>query len=77
MFKFNPFRSLTVGGAVAAIGATLLGHFEPNALGPTAQTIIQAAGVLASVLGLRNAQAKAVVEFSKTIEELARRSRVS
>jgi hypothetical protein len=76
MFKFNPFRSLTVGGAVAAIGATLLGHFEPSALGPTAQTVVQAAGVLVSVLGLRNAQAKAVVELSKTIEELARRSRI-
>lgn len=75
MFKFNPFRSLTVGGAVAAIGATLLGHFEPSALSPTAQTIIQGAGVLVGVLGLRNAQAKTVTELAKVIEELSRRSR--
>lgn len=71
ILKFNPFKSLTVGGAIAAIGATLVGHYDPSALGPTAQTALQAAGILVSVLGLRNAQAKAVVELAKTIEALA------
>lgn len=70
MLKFNPFKSLTVAGAVAAIGATLVGHFDPSALSPTAQTIAQGVGVLVSVLGLRNAQAKAVAEVAKTIEAL-------
>lgn len=74
MFRFNPFRSLTVGGAVAAIGVTLVNTFDPAALNSTATTVLQAAGVLVSVLGLRNAQAKAVVELAKTIEGLANKS---
>lgn len=75
MLRFNPFKSLTVGGAVAAIGATLVGHFDPSALSPTAQTIAQAVGVLVGVLGLRNAQAKAVAELAKTLEALANKTR--
>ena len=69
--KFNPFKSLTVGGAVAAIGAALIGHFDPSALSPTASTVVQAAGILVSVLGLRNAHAKGVAELAKTLEGLA------
>jgi hypothetical protein len=75
MLRFNPFKSLTVGGAIAALAATLVGHFDPSALNPTAQTIMQGAGVLVSVLGLRNAQAKATVELAKMIEALAAKSR--
>lgn len=74
MLRFNPFKSLTVGGAVAAVGVALLNTFDPSALSPTADTILQAAGVLVSVLGLRNAQAKAVANLAETITALAAKS---
>lgn len=57
-FKFNPFRSLTVQGALVATGTYLVGHLDPTALSPTLQTILQVGGALWSVLGLRNAIAK-------------------
>lgn len=58
MFKFNPFKSMTLLGTVSAVGAYLYGHFDPAGLSPTASTIVQAAGAIIGVLGLRNAIAK-------------------
>lgn len=58
MFKFNPFKSMTLQGTVVAIGSYLVSHLDPSALSPTAHTIFTAAGVLWGALGLRNAIAK-------------------
>lgn len=55
MLKFNPFKSLTIWGALGAVGSVL-------------------AGTLVSVLGLRNAHAKAVAQLAATIEQLAQKS---
>jgi len=56
--KFNPFKSMTLQGTLVAVGTYLYSHFDPSALSPTAQTILQALGAVWSVLGLRNAVAK-------------------
>ncbi len=56
--KFNPFRSMTVQGVAVAVGTYLWSHLDPGALSPTLATIVQAAGVLWSALGARNAIAK-------------------
>lgn len=58
MFKFNPFKSITLQGAVVAVGTYLYAHLDPTALSPTLQTVLTAAGTLWGVLGLRNAVAK-------------------
>lgn len=71
MLKFNPFKSLTIWGAVGAIASTLVGHFDPAALSPTATTILQSAGTFVSVLGLRNAHAKGVAAVAEAIAQLA------
>ena len=57
-FKFNPLKSLTVQGAAVTMGTYLLGHLDPNALSPGLQAVLQAGGILWSVLGARNAIAK-------------------
>lgn len=74
MLKFNPFKSLTIWGALGAVGSVLVGHFDPSALSPNAALILGAAGTLVSVLGLRNAHAKAVAQLAATIEQLAQKS---
>jgi hypothetical protein len=56
--KFNPFRSMTLQGALVAAGTYVLQHADPQALSPGLQVGLQVAGVLWSVLGLRNAVAK-------------------
>lgn len=58
MFKFNPFKSITLQGAAVALGTYLYSHLDPTAMSPAAQTVLQVAGTLWSVLGLRNAIAK-------------------
>lgn len=69
--KFNPFKSLTIAGAVIGVGAGILvPHFDPTALSDTAQTVLSGAGVLLSALGIRNAVAKAVVQI---ISDLAKK----
>ena len=63
MLKFNPFKSLTIAGAVLGIGVgVLFPHFDPTALSDTARTVIQGVGALVSVVGIRNAVAKAAVQ---------------
>lgn len=56
--KFNPFKSMTLQGTALALGSYLWAHFDPTALSPTLQTVVQAGGVLWGVLGARNAVAK-------------------
>lgn len=56
--KFNPFKSITLGGAVVAAGTYLWSHLDPSALSPNLAAIVQVVGGLVSVLGLRNAVAK-------------------
>jgi len=65
---FNPFKSLTIAGAVAGLGATLVGHFDPTALSPGATLGLQAFGALLGTIGIRNAVAKAAAGI---IEQLA------
>lgn len=69
--KFNPFKSLTIWGALGAVLGMLLQHFDPTALGPTGTTILQAAGVMVGALGLRNAHAKGVQEIAGFVQDLA------
>jgi hypothetical protein len=58
-FRFNPFRSLTVGGlAVLAIN-TAIQTADPTALTPQGVQIVNLVGAVITVLGLRNAAAKA------------------
>jgi hypothetical protein len=49
---------MTLQGTALALGSFLWAHFDPNALSPTLQTVVQAGGVLWGVLGARNAIAK-------------------
>jgi hypothetical protein len=58
VFKFNPFKSMTLQGTVVALGTYLYAHMDPSALSPTLQAVVQVAGTLWGVLGLRNAVAK-------------------
>lgn len=58
MFKFNPFKSITLQGAAVVVGTYLYAHLDPTALSPTLQAILQAAGTMWGVLGARNAVAK-------------------
>lgn len=68
MLKFNPFRSLTVAGAVVGLGVgVLFPHFNPDALSPTLQTVIQVAGGFLGTLGIRNAVAKAAVDVLNSL----------
>lgn len=60
--KFNPFQSLTIMGVVPVIGSLLVQHFDPSALSPTLHLILQAAGGIVSLVGLRNSVAKAVAD---------------
>lgn len=69
--KFNPFKSLTIWGAVGIVVQLLLSHFDPTALGPTGNTLLQAASVLVGVTGLRNAHAKAAQEVATLVQGLA------
>lgn len=71
MLSFNPFKSLTFWGALGAVTSTLIGHFDPTALSPTATTVLQTAGSFVTILGLRNAHAKAVAAIAETITQLA------
>lgn len=71
MFKFNPFKSLTVWGAVGAVGSLLVGHYDPSALSPNVQTALTGVSALISVLGLRNAHAKSVAEIASLVQQLA------
>lgn len=75
MFKFNPFKSLTIWGALGAIGTVATAHFDPSALSPTASTILTAAGTLVSILGLRNSQAKTEAYLAGLVEDLAKKGR--
>lgn len=59
--KFNPFKSLTVGGVALAIGSALVGHFDPTALSSGLQLALQGAGALVATIGARNAVAKAAI----------------
>lgn len=72
--KYNPFKSLTIWGAVGVIVSVLLQAFDPHALGPTGNTVIQAAGILVGALGLRNAHAKSVREIADLVSGLAAKS---
>jgi len=69
--KFNPFKSLTVGGVVSLAVVTLVASFDPNALSPQATTVLQTAATVVTVLGLRNSHAKTVRDVAATIEQLA------
>jgi hypothetical protein len=66
--KFNPFKSLTIGGALLGIGTTLVAHFDPSALSPGILLGLQGLGALVATIGARNAVAKAVIA---TLEALA------
>lgn len=58
-FKFNPFKSLTLGGALSVIGGTLWSHFDPAAATGTAgPLVVQLVGLLLGMVGIRNAIAK-------------------
>lgn len=69
--SFNPFKSLTIWGALGAVGSLLVGHFDPSALSETAQYILTGASTLVGVLGLRNSHAKAVAEIADLVQQLA------
>lgn len=71
MLSFNPFKSLTIWGALGAIGSLLVGHFDPSALSPNASLVLTGASTLVSVLGLRNSHAKAVAEIANLVQQLA------
>lgn len=59
--KFNPFKSLTVGGVALALGSALVSHFDPTGLSPGLNLGLQAAGALVATIGARNAVAKAAL----------------
>lgn len=59
MFKFNPFKSMTIQGTVATVAPYIVGAFDPSALSPTASAIVQGVGILWAAFGLRNAVEKA------------------
>jgi hypothetical protein len=71
MLNFNPFKSLTVWGALGAVSSVLVGHFDPSALSPNAALLLTGASTLVSVLGLRNAHAKAVAQIADLVQQLA------
>ena len=58
MFKFNPFKSMTLQGTLIAVGTYLWSHLDPTALSPTAQTILTAVAAIWTSIGARNAIAK-------------------
>lgn len=62
MLRFNPFKSMTIQGAVAALTPYIVTSFDPSVLPPKAQVAVTGLGILWSVLGLRNAVAKAAGE---------------
>lgn len=65
---FNPFRSLTIAGAVVGLGAgVLFPHFNPDALSPTLVTAIQVVGGFLGTIGIRNAVAKAAVDVLNAV----------
>lgn len=70
MFRFNPFKSMTIQGAVAAVTPFILGAFDVTAFSPQASTIVTGLGVLWSVLGLRNAVSR---EAGSAVADLAER----
>lgn len=57
-FKFNPFKSVTVGGLAVLAVNTAVQLADPAALTPQAHQVVQLVGTVLSVLGLRNAVAK-------------------
>lgn len=62
MFSFNPFKSMTIQGAVGAVTPYVVNTFSPGTVGPKAQAVLTGVAVLWSVLGLRNAVAKSAGE---------------
>lgn len=54
MFKFNPWKSLTLRGTAVVVGGMLWQHLDPNALGSHGPVVVQALGILLGVLGIRN-----------------------
>ena len=54
MFKFNPWRSLTLRGAGIVVGGMLWQHLDPTALGSHGPVIVELIGGLLSVIGIRN-----------------------
>lgn len=69
--KFNPFKSLTIGGAAGYVATMLVQSFDPSALSPKAQAALQGVSLLIGVLGLRNAQAKAAQAAIGLVDGLA------
>lgn len=58
-FKFNPFKSLTLGGTAAVVGSMLWSHFDPSAATGTAGPLaVQVIGMLLGMVGIRNAISK-------------------
>lgn len=57
-FKFNPFKSVTVGGLVVLVANHLVTSIDPAALTPKGVAAVNLVGVVLTVLGLRNAAAK-------------------
>lgn len=68
ILKFNPFKSMTIIGAIGVIGTYVVASYDPTALSPTAHTILLAVSGLVGALGIRNAVAKAVIQI---LEQLA------
>lgn len=55
-FNFNPFRSITMAGIATLAINTALQVADPNALTPQGHQVVQVAGVILSILGIRRAQ---------------------
>jgi hypothetical protein len=68
---FNPFKSWTVGGVVAALGTAAVNHFDPSALSPGLSFGLQALGAVVATIGARNAVAKAALSI---VQQLAAKS---
>lgn len=54
--RYNPFKSITLMGALTAVGGYLWNHFDPSSLGATGSTIAQAIGAVITVVGIRRRQ---------------------
>ena len=75
MLSFNPFKSLTIWGALGAVASVLVGHFDPSALSQSAEYLLTGASTLIGVLGLRNSHAKAVAEIADLVTQLAAKAK--
>lgn len=59
LFHFNPFRSMTLRGTVLAAAGYAWAHVDPtSAATPLGATLLQVAGVVLGMVGVRNAIAK-------------------